>query len=274
VSLSLSLLSLSLSLLLGCRCRSAAVGAEDLLVSHNTVARLCAGRALPSSATTTVTAAATATAAGAQIKREGAGLAAVAGQGAFGDGSGLEPPCFLVLGVLGAAAAHRPPGPNPSPGPDGYQKVTPVLYPAIERQRTTHSLTCLFLTSLLPSQSVFTVLAAAASAATPLAAHLPAHATLPAGGTALYTFSFAPPAPDLVLALTPLYGDPDLYVSLAPKGFPSVMNYTWVAAAYGADAITLQAGTLPLVLRDISLPTPLLSHPYHTSIPCLRHCTW
>jgi len=157
----------------------------------------------------------------------------VAGQGAFGDGSGLEPPCFLVLGVLGAAAAHRPPGPNPSPGPDSYQKVTPVRYTSSNPS---------FLTPLLPSQSVFTVLAAAASAATPLAAHLPTHATLPAGGTELYTFTFAPPAPDIVLALTPLYGDPDLYVSLAPRGFPSVMNYTWVAAAYGADAITLQAG--------------------------------
>ena len=106
-------------------------------MSHNTVARLCAGRALPSSATTTVTAAAHTLAAGAQIAKDGAGLAAGVGQGAVGDGSGLEPPCFLVLGVLGAAAAHRPPGPNPSPGPDGYQKVTPVLYPAIERQRTT-----------------------------------------------------------------------------------------------------------------------------------------
>jgi len=126
---------------------------------------------------------------------------------------------------------------------------------------------------------VFTVLAAAASAATPLAAHLPTHATLPAGGTALYTFTFAPPAPDIVLALTPLYGDPDLYVSLAPKGFPSVFNYTWMAAAYGVDAITLQAGTLPFSfassprILSVSLPTPLLS-----PILCLLHttlyCTW
>ena len=245
-------------------------------MSHNTVARLCAGRALPSSSSVDTRASADVAAAGIPAAEKeagaapGAGLAAVAGQGAFGDGSGLEPPCFLVLGVLGAAAAHRPPGPNP--GPDGYQKVT-VLHPLVNANTQPHSLTCLFFPPLLPSQSVFTVLAAAASAATPLAAHLPTHATLPAGGTALYTFSFAPPAPDLVLALTPLYGDPDLYVSLAPKGFPSVMNYTWVAAAYGADAITLQAGMLAPSFA-IYLCRHRSSHPYHTSIPCLRHCTW
>ena len=108
-------------------------------MSHNTVARLCAGRALPSSSVDTralAVVAATTTAAGAQRERDGAGLAAVVGQGAFGDGSGLEPPCFLVLGVLGAAAAHRPPGPNPGPDKLTNNIITYRFQPLLHQPNT------------------------------------------------------------------------------------------------------------------------------------------
>jgi hypothetical protein len=61
----------------------------------------------------------------------------------------------------------------------------------------------------------------------------------------------ASPGVDVVLAVTPLYGDPDLYVSLAPNYFPSRTNYTWIAAAYETDILTIQvsiAYSQPVIL--------------------------
>jgi hypothetical protein len=46
---------------------------------------------------------------------------------------------------------------------------------------------------------------------------------------------------DVVIAVTPFFGDPDIYVSTAPVIRPSRGNYTWVAASYGKDVLTLQA---------------------------------
>ena len=61
-----------------------------------------------------------------------------------------------------------------------------------------------------------------------------------AGSALYYRYSVASPGADVVLAVTPLYGDPDLYVSLAPNYFPSRSNYTWIAAAYETDVLTIQ----------------------------------
>ena len=49
---------------------------------------------------------------------------------------------------------------------------------------------------------------------------------------------------DLVLSLTPFYGDPDLFVSVAPNLHPNAMNLTWASAAWGADTMTIQANDL------------------------------
>ena len=44
-----------------------------------------------------------------------------------------------------------------------------------------------------------------------------------------------------MLAVTPLYGDPDLYIGVYPNIHPSSLNRTWYSAAYGADTLTIQS---------------------------------
>jgi hypothetical protein len=61
----------------------------------------------------------------------------------------------------------------------------------------------------------------------------------------------------VVIAVTPFFGDPDIYVSTAPVFRPSRSNYTWVAASYGKDVLTLQARTVtsssPLKFSTLSV---------------------
>ena len=49
---------------------------------------------------------------------------------------------------------------------------------------------------------------------------------------------------DLIVSLTPFFGDPDLFVSVAPIRHPNAQNRTWVAASWGADTLTIQAADL------------------------------
>ena len=49
---------------------------------------------------------------------------------------------------------------------------------------------------------------------------------------------------DLIVSLTPYYGDPDLFISVAPIFHPNAQNRTWVSASWGADTMTIQAADL------------------------------
>lgn len=43
---------------------------------------------------------------------------------------------------------------------------------------------------------------------------------------------------DLTIAVTPLSGDPDLYVSVTKK-YPTLTDYTWSRAHLGGDTVTI-----------------------------------
>jgi hypothetical protein len=43
-----------------------------------------------------------------------------------------------------------------------------------------------------------------------------------------YMFSVGNTAVDVVITVTPFYGDPDVYISLRPNTYPSIENYTWM----------------------------------------------
>ena len=55
-----------------------------------------------------------------------------------------------------------------------------------------------------------------------------------------YRYTLVTPGVDLNLLLTPFSGDADLYISMAPIFHPYQYNYSWIAAAYGDDTITIQ----------------------------------
>jgi hypothetical protein len=42
------------------------------------------------------------------------------------------------------------------------------------------------------------------------------------------------------VAVTPIAGDPDLFIGVAPLTHPSRGNYTWFQSKFGADSVTLQ----------------------------------
>ena len=59
-----------------------------------------------------------------------------------------------------------------------------------------------------------------------------------------YHFMNVHPLTDLVVSVTPVNGDPDVYISEAPNTHPSRTNFTWVSASLGADVMTIQSESL------------------------------
>jgi hypothetical protein len=62
--------------------------------------------------------------------------------------------------------------------------------------------------------------------------------------TEFFKYSLTVPDRDVVFSVTPIVGDVDMYISLAPERHPSRYNFTWAAAAFGADTLTIQAETI------------------------------
>lgn len=58
---------------------------------------------------------------------------------------------------------------------------------------------------------------------------------------AYYKILVVNPQLDLTLTITPLSGDPDLYVGAPPLTRPSRENHTWASRSFGADSLTVQA---------------------------------
>jgi hypothetical protein len=52
------------------------------------------------------------------------------------------------------------------------------------------------------------------------------------------------PEADLSIHLTPLSGDPDLFVDMSPNTRPSKENHTWASRSFGSDTLTLQAADM------------------------------
>jgi hypothetical protein len=56
-----------------------------------------------------------------------------------------------------------------------------------------------------------------------------------------YKYSLSEPNVDITFSLTPFNGDADLFVAMAPVYHPRSTNFTWMAAAYGEDTLTVQS---------------------------------
>lgn len=61
---------------------------------------------------------------------------------------------------------------------------------------------------------------------------------------AYYKVLVVNPQLDLTLIVTPLSGDPDLYIGVPPVTRPSRDNHTWASRSFGADSLTVQAAEL------------------------------
>jgi hypothetical protein len=56
-----------------------------------------------------------------------------------------------------------------------------------------------------------------------------------------YKYSVTTPDTDVIVSITPFFGDPDMFMAFSPIIHPNPDNYTWMAANYGADTLTIQA---------------------------------
>jgi hypothetical protein len=68
----------------------------------------------------------------------------------------------------------------------------------------------------------------------------PVRGTLDRNEIAYYKYSVTQPQQDIILSVTPFTGDPDMIVSLPPLLHPTLTNYTWMVASWGADILTIQ----------------------------------
>jgi hypothetical protein len=56
-----------------------------------------------------------------------------------------------------------------------------------------------------------------------------------------YKYTVTTPDVDIIVSITPFYGDPDMFMAFEPIIHPNPNNYTWMAANYGADTLNIQA---------------------------------
>jgi hypothetical protein len=84
----------------------------------------------------------------------------------------------------------------------------------------------------------FSVVASSAQAAVLLQLGMPITAHLRADEWAYYTVQIEDATKALRISLTPLTGDPDLYVST--DGRPSRASHQWAATSWGADTLLIQ----------------------------------
>ena len=96
------------------------------------------------------------------------------------------------------------------------------------------------------ADSSYSILVTSTESIIALVNGMPVKGRVVLGAAQYYMYRMISPKKDLVISVTPLYGDPDLYVSFFPVTHPSRSNYTYVAASDGADTLTLQASMLSL----------------------------
>eukprot|EP01038_Epipyxis_sp_PR26KG_P008213 gene8213-11113_t len=68
---------------------------------------------------------------------------------------------------------------------------------------------------------------------------IPTRSHVSSGQYQYFKYSYVQPNIDLFVSVTPIYGDPDVYIGLG--FYPTRNNYTWFQALVGADAGTYQA---------------------------------
>jgi len=67
-----------------------------------------------------------------------------------------------------------------------------------------------------------------------------------------YKYTVTTPDVDIVVSITPFYGDPDMFMAFSPVTHPNPDNYTWMAANYGADTLNIQADEI----KNHCIPVP------------------
>ena len=76
---------------------------------------------------------------------------------------------------------------------------------------------------------------------TTLSSGVAIRSSLPEQTIDYYKYSVTAPDKDVVVSITPFYGDPDMFMAFAPNVHPNPDNYTWIAANYGADTLNIQS---------------------------------
>jgi hypothetical protein len=89
--------------------------------------------------------------------------------------------------------------------------------------------------------SNYTLIASTSAATTSLQDGVPVQEWVPQGGWEYFMIHVPTQGADLLFALTPLSGDPDLYVSFDPR--PNSTNSIQTSRAPGADAVTIHNAT-------------------------------
>ena len=101
---------------------------------------------------------------------------------------------------------------------------------------------CYFIVAVVGagSQSSYTILAATPDSTIALSAGVPRQSHVDAGKLEYFKFTITQPDLDVVISVTPISGDPDMFISMAPVKHPSRTNNTWFQSKFGADSLTLQ----------------------------------
>lgn len=71
---------------------------------------------------------------------------------------------------------------------------------------------------------------------------VPHRSHIGSGASDSYKYTVVDSHSDIVISVTPFYGDPDIFVGLAPNYHPGLDDYTWMSGYWGADTLIIQAG--------------------------------
>jgi hypothetical protein len=92
------------------------------------------------------------------------------------------------------------------------------------------------------SHTLYSIVASSETGTTRLQFGIPAQGTVQEGNYQYYSFTVLDPTQAIVISLTSLTGDPDLFVSDTAR--PTEDNYRWVSEWFGSDVVTIEADEL------------------------------
>ena len=147
--------------------------------------------------------------------------------------------CYLLIGVFGAPGSAV--GLNSDPG-------------SVQRFNQSEGEVQWFQIRSSAADSSYSILVTSKASIVTLINGIPVRGKVAQEAAQYYMFTMTSPKTDLVISVTPLYGDPDLYVSFYPVTHPTRSNYSYAAASFGADTLTLQVSMLsPFCIPDLSI---------------------
>eukprot|EP00598_Pedospumella_elongata_P002386 CAMPEP_0184975878 /NCGR_PEP_ID=MMETSP1098-20130426/6959_1 /TAXON_ID=89044 /ORGANISM="Spumella elongata, Strain CCAP 955/1" /LENGTH=2755 /DNA_ID=CAMNT_0027498653 /DNA_START=79 /DNA_END=8346 /DNA_ORIENTATION=+ len=101
---------------------------------------------------------------------------------------------------------------------------------------------CYFIVAVVGAMtsSSYSIMTSTPDATLQLTAGVPRQSHVDSGKLEYFKFSITQPELDVVISVTPINGDPDMFISMAPVRHPTRDNNTWFQSKFGADSITLQ----------------------------------